>query len=113
MAAMRHAERSMQASLEAATNHATSLQHRLAQVIAQSSQLHQVLFNTQQCLEGTQTEKNALIKKLQETEETTKKTHTAQSQVRYSYCYIPLLFPKSLCPFTNLPFFSSIRKSVG
>ena len=81
MATMRHAERAMQASLEAATNNATSLQHRLAQLIAQSNQLHQVLFNTQQCLEGAQTEKSALMKKLHETEEKTKKTHSAQVQV--------------------------------
>lgn len=78
---MRHAERTMQTSLESATNHATSLQHRLAQLISQSSQLHQVLFNTQQCLEGMQTEKIALMKKLHETEEKTKKTHCIQSQV--------------------------------
>ncbi len=73
MAAMRHAERAMEASLEAATNHSTSLQHRLAQLISQSSQLHQVLFNTQQCLEGMQTEKFALMKKLQEVEEKLRK----------------------------------------
>ncbi|KAJ8680087.1 hypothetical protein QAD02_015874 [Eretmocerus hayati] len=80
MAAMSHAERTMQASLEAATNHSTKLQHRLAQMTAQSSQLHQVLFNNQQCLEGMQNEKLALTKKLQETEEKTKKTHSAQIQ---------------------------------
>ncbi|XP_014223610.1 uncharacterized protein LOC106650209 [Trichogramma pretiosum] len=80
MAAMKHAERSMQSSLEASTNHATRLQHRLAQVIAQSSQLHQLLFNTQQCLEGSQIEKAALMKKIIETEENTKKTHSTQNQ---------------------------------
>ncbi|XP_014215606.1 polyamine-modulated factor 1-binding protein 1 [Copidosoma floridanum] len=80
MAAMRHAERAMQSSLEAATNHATSLQHRLAQLVAQSSQLHQVLFNTQQCLEGMQTEKIGLMRRLHEMEEKSKKTHVAQSQ---------------------------------
>lgn len=83
---MRHAERAMQASLEAATSNATNLQHRLAQLISQSSHLHQVLFNTQQCLEGMQTEKFALMKKLQETEEKTKKTHVTQVQVlTYNY----------------------------
>ncbi|XP_001606107.2 uncharacterized protein LOC100122500 [Nasonia vitripennis] len=80
VASMRHAERSMQASLEAASNHATSLQHRLAQLIAQSSQLHQVLFNTQQCLEGAQVEKNALAKTLHEKEEKSQKTHALQVQ---------------------------------
>lgn len=81
MASMRHAERSMQTSLEAASNHATSLQHRLAQLIAQSSQIHQVLFNTQQCLEGAQVEKVALAKALQEKEEKSQKTHALQVQV--------------------------------
>jgi hypothetical protein len=81
MAAMKHAERTMQASLEAASNHATNLQHRLAQLVTQSSQLHQVLFNTQQCLEGTQIEKQSLMNKLNETEENTKRTHSRQVQV--------------------------------
>ncbi|XP_011499542.1 PREDICTED: protein CIP2A [Ceratosolen solmsi marchali] len=80
MATMKHAERTMQASLEAASNNATSLQHRLAQLITQSSQLHQVLFNTQQCLEGTQIEKHSLMNKLKETEEKTKTTHSVQVQ---------------------------------
>ncbi|XP_058800070.1 protein CIP2A homolog [Phymastichus coffea] len=80
MATMRHAERAMQVSLEAATNHATSLQHRLAQLMAQSGQLHQVLFNTQQCLEGSQAEKIALKKKIQEIEDKTKHTHSTQAQ---------------------------------
>ena len=90
---MRHAERSMQSSLEAATNHATSLQHRLAQVVAQSSQLHQLLFNTQQCLEGLQVEKDALLKKLKSTEENTKKTHSTQVQVSiFNYSFTFLIF---------------------
>lgn len=81
MATMRHTERAMQSSLEAATNHATSLQHRLAQLMAQSGHLHQVLFNTQQCLEGSQIEKTALKKKIGEIEEKTRHTHSTQAQV--------------------------------
>lgn len=80
LAAMRHAERAMQSSLEAANNHATSLQHRLAQVIAESSRLHQMLFDTQQCLEGIKTEKISLATKLNDAEEQMKKTLTIKSQ---------------------------------
>ncbi|KAF7411843.1 hypothetical protein HZH66_000739 [Vespula vulgaris] len=80
LAAMRHAERAMQSSLEAANNHATSLQHRLAQVIAESSRLHQMLFDSQQCLEGIKAEKVALATKLNESEDQTKKTHSLKAQ---------------------------------
>ncbi|XP_043271949.1 uncharacterized protein [Venturia canescens] len=65
LAAMRHAERATQASLEAANNHATSLQHRLAQIVAESSRLHQLLFNNQQCLEGVRAEKVNLTATIQ------------------------------------------------
>lgn len=78
---MRHAERATQASLEAANSHAISLQHRFAQVIAESSRLHQLLFYTQQCLEGNQAEKAALVTKLREVELQTSRTHTTQVQV--------------------------------
>lgn len=71
----------MQSSLEAASNHATSLQHRLAQVIAESSRLHELLFDTQQCLEGTKAEKLALTGKLNEMEEQSKKAHLIKKQV--------------------------------
>lgn len=65
LAAIRHAERATQASLEAADNHATSLQHRLAQVGAESSRLHQLLFHNQQCLEGVRVENATLSATLQ------------------------------------------------
>ncbi|XP_017760473.1 PREDICTED: uncharacterized protein LOC108550996 [Eufriesea mexicana] len=77
LAAMRHAERAMQSSLEAANNHGTSLQHRLAQVVAESSRLHQMLFDTQQCLEGV---KSTLTVKLAEAEEQNKKAIAIKKQ---------------------------------
>ncbi|KAL6439326.1 hypothetical protein ACFW04_003886 [Cataglyphis niger] len=80
LATMRHSERAMQSSLEAANNHGTSLQHRLAQVIAESSRLHQLLFDTQQCLEGIKAEKSILIEKLHEMEDQSKKAIFTKKQ---------------------------------
>ncbi|XP_071564296.1 uncharacterized protein [Temnothorax nylanderi] len=80
LAAMRHSERAWQSSLEAANNHATSLQHRLAQVVAESSRLHQLLFDTQQCLEGIKAEKSALAGKLSEMEDQSKKALLIKKQ---------------------------------
>ncbi|XP_043252181.1 protein CIP2A homolog [Colletes gigas] len=77
LAAMRHAERAMQSSLEAANNHGTSLQHRLAQVVAESTRLHQMLFDTQQCLEGV---KSMLAAKFAEAEEQSKKAVAIKKQ---------------------------------
>ncbi|XP_026666939.1 uncharacterized protein LOC108621991 [Ceratina calcarata] len=77
LAAMRHAERAMQSSLEAANNHGTSLQHRLAQVVAESSRLHQMLFDTQQRLEGVKSTSTA---KLAEVEEQCKKGIAVKKQ---------------------------------
>jgi len=78
---MRHSEKAMQTSLEAANNHATSLQHRLAQVVAESSRLHQLLFDTQQCLEGLKAEKLILTGKFNEMEDQSKKTLFMKKQV--------------------------------
>ncbi|XP_025991978.2 uncharacterized protein LOC105203182 [Solenopsis invicta] len=80
LATMRHSERAMQSSIEAANNHATSLQHRLAQVVAESSRLHQLLFDTQQCLEGTKAEKSILTRKLSEMEDQSKKALLIKKQ---------------------------------
>ncbi|XP_076281173.1 uncharacterized protein LOC143209438 [Lasioglossum baleicum] len=77
LAAMRHAERAMQSSLEAANNHGISLQHRLAQVVAESSRLHQMLYDTQQCLEGV---KSTLTVKVAEAEEQCKKAVAVKNQ---------------------------------
>lgn len=81
---MRHSEKAMQSSIEAANNHATSLQHRLAQIVAESSRLHQLLFDTQQCLEGMKTEKSALMGKLNEIEDQSKKALLIKKQVSLS-----------------------------
>lgn len=83
---MRHSERAMQTSLEAANNHATSLQHRLAQVVAESSRLHQLLFDTQQCLEGIKAEKSILTGKLSELENQSKKMLLLKKQVCIYMC---------------------------
>lgn len=85
---MRHSERVMQLSLEAANNHSTSLQHRLAQLVAESSRLHQLLFDTQQCLEGTRAEKSILVVTLQEKEEQSKKAILVKKQVSICYNYM-------------------------
>lgn len=87
---MKHSERAMQSSLEAANNHATSLQHRLAQVVAESSRLHQLLFDTQQCLEGTRAEKSTLMEKLNEMEEKSKKALLVKKQVDIYYVVMQL-----------------------
>lgn len=78
---MRHSERAMQSSLEAADNHSTSLQHRVAQVLAESCRLHQLLFDTQQCLEGTKAEKTILTEKLSEMEDQSKKALLIKKKV--------------------------------
>ncbi|KAK0170801.1 hypothetical protein PV328_008599 [Microctonus aethiopoides] len=80
LAAMKHAERGIQASHEAANAHATCLQHRLAQVIAESSRLHQLLFYTQQNYEMLQADKIQMNVKLHEAEGESKKIHAIQRQ---------------------------------
>ena len=90
---MRHSERAMQSSIEAANNHATSLQHRLAQMVVESSRSYQLLFGTQQCLEGIKAEKFILLRKLSEMEDQSKKTLLIKKQVSIYYIsvrYIPL-----------------------
>lgn len=54
MASMAHAERAAQVSLDAANQLVTHLQHRVAQMKAEVSRLHQLLFHTQQCHEESQ-----------------------------------------------------------
>lgn len=97
---MRHSERAMQSSLEAANNHGTSLQHRLAQVIAESSRLHQLLFDTQQCLEGIKAEKSILTGKLHEMEDQSKKAIFTKKQVSACYNYL-----KCVCSYKKNFFF--------
>jgi hypothetical protein len=52
-------------SLEAANSHSTHLNHRLAQMRAEASRLHQLLYHNQQCLEGLRQEKDASICRLE------------------------------------------------
>ncbi|XP_051165330.1 protein CIP2A [Leptopilina boulardi] len=80
LAAIRNAERSNQASLEAANNRVTSLQHQLAQVVAESRKLHQLLFRSQQSLEGLQKEKTIFTTKIQEVEKESKRAYALHSQ---------------------------------
>lgn len=100
---MRHSERAIQSSLEAANNHATSLQHRLAQVVAESSRLHQLLFDTQQCLEGVKAEKSALTGKFSEMEDQSKKALLLKKQV--SVCYKRALTNGFYCIIMTIAFF--------
>lgn len=78
---MRHFERAMQSSLEAANNHSTSLQHRVAQVVAESCRLHQLLFDTQQCLEGIKAERTILTGKLNDMEDQSKRVLLTKKKV--------------------------------
>lgn len=48
LAAMGHAERAAMASVDAASQRCVYLQHRTAQLSAELSRLHQLLFHTQQ-----------------------------------------------------------------
>nr|CAD7572231.1 unnamed protein product [Timema californicum] len=64
LASMSHSERALQSSLEAANTHSTHLQHRLAQLTAEISRRQQLLFHTQQCLEGLREEKAKLLQRI-------------------------------------------------
>lgn len=78
MTSMVHAERAAQASLEAANQLVTHLQHRLAQMSTEVSRLHQLLFHTQQCNEEAQ-------KQLRMSTENFHKL-----SAKYVYCYCSL-----------------------
>ncbi|KAL0267161.1 UNVERIFIED_CONTAM: hypothetical protein PYX00_009509 [Menopon gallinae] len=66
LAAMGHAERRLQCSLEAADATCTGMNHQIAQYRAEVARLHQMLFYSQQCIEGTAIEKKDLMNKLSE-----------------------------------------------
>ncbi|XP_018566721.1 uncharacterized protein LOC108907489 [Anoplophora glabripennis] len=53
LATLGYAEKSALASIEAATERCTQLQHRLAQITAEQNKLQQLLFHEQYCLEQT------------------------------------------------------------
>lgn len=61
LAAMGHAERAATASMEAASERCTHLQHRTAQLTAELSRLHQLLFHSQQCHELAVKNRDSLI----------------------------------------------------
>lgn len=60
LASLGHAERAAMASVEAASRRCTHLQHRTAQLTAELSRLHQLLFHTQQCQENVSKIKDEL-----------------------------------------------------
>lgn len=78
LAAMGHAERRLQCSLEAADSACTGMNHQIAQYRAEVARLHQMLFYSQQCIEGTVTEKKDLMNKLSDM--TTKLTNEKKNQ---------------------------------
>ncbi|XP_063240436.1 uncharacterized protein LOC134541152 [Bacillus rossius redtenbacheri] len=74
LAAMEHSERVLLSSLEAANEHATQMQHRVAQLAAEISRHHQLLYGSQQCVEGLRAEKAALQERLQQSQDVADKT---------------------------------------
>lgn len=75
LAALGHSERALHASLEAVNNHATHLQHRLAQMNAEANRMHQLLYHSQQCLESLQKEKRDISKMLESEKAAADQTH--------------------------------------
>lgn len=63
LATMNHAERAAIASVEAASQQCTHLQHRTAQLTAELSRLHQLLLHTQQCHEEAIKTRDTVIEK--------------------------------------------------
>lgn len=61
LAAMGHAERAATSSMEAASERCTHLQHRTAQLTAELSRLHQLLFHSQQCHEQAMKNRDSLV----------------------------------------------------
>lgn len=68
LAAMGHAERAAMASVEAASQRCVYLQHRTAQLTAELSRLHQLLFHTQQCHEEAAKNRDCLTENNKELE---------------------------------------------
>ncbi|XP_008557223.1 uncharacterized protein LOC103578059 [Microplitis demolitor] len=71
-------ERVNQANLEACNNHATRLQQLLAQTTAESKELYQLLYYSQLNVDLIKDDKVRMSKKLQETEEQSKKLLSTQ-----------------------------------
>lgn len=68
LAAMAHAEKAAMISIEAASQRCVFLQHRTAQLTAELSRLHQLLFHTQQCYEEAVKCRDALTESNKELE---------------------------------------------
>lgn len=72
LASMGHAERAATASVEAASERCSHLQHRMAQLTAEMNSLHQLLFHTQQ-------RREELIKAKKQLEETVQVSFSNQN----------------------------------
>ncbi|KRT84391.1 hypothetical protein AMK59_1149 [Oryctes borbonicus] len=66
LASMGHAERAAVASVEAASQRCTHLQHRIAQLTAELSRTHQLLFHSQQCQGDLTKDRDSLLERNRE-----------------------------------------------
>lgn len=66
LASMGHAERAAMASVEAASQRCTHLQHRIAQLSAELSRTHQLLFHSQQCQGDLTKDRDSLLERNKE-----------------------------------------------
>ncbi|GJQ81759.1 hypothetical protein Trydic_g306 [Trypoxylus dichotomus] len=66
LASMGHAERAAMASVEAASQRCTHLQHRIAQLTAELSRTHQLLFHSQQCQGDLTKDRDSLLERNKE-----------------------------------------------
>lgn len=81
LSAMSHTEKALQTSLEAATSYSTHLTHRVAQISAELSRLHQLLYTNQQIIEGGKLELSNVKAQLQETKNTANISYNKYNQV--------------------------------
>lgn len=66
LASMGHAERAAMVSLEAASQRCTHLSHRIAQLTAELSRTHQLLFHSQQCQGDLTKDRDSLLERTKE-----------------------------------------------
>lgn len=66
LASMGHAERAAMASVEAASQRCTHLQHRIAQLTAELSRTHQLLFHSQHCQSDLTKDRDSLLERNKE-----------------------------------------------
>ena len=86
LSSMNYTERALQKNLEAATLHVTHLTHRLAQMTAEMTRLHQLLYANSQTIEGSKLEALSLKQQLQNAEQTAKSLHNKAAQVTVCVC---------------------------